>query len=229
MVTGAGAVEAAMRHSPQRLHPPRFELRCGLGTHLQTPHTIKPTTRLIDGGALGRAVQPCAPRNRPEYVRRPSSVSDGRRPIPDHDAVQLGSANQEGLAPVADPTLSHKAHAHTQEVVAPSPPARWDRSRPGRRLLAGDRPVRVRRVPRAPGPTPVWGGGWVRSPVPRRGRGRRSGGCPGGRGCPAGPGSVPAVLDIGTLETGVVLATSDVDGGDPADAVLFSGRGYRAG
>jgi hypothetical protein len=44
-----------------------------------------------------------------------------------------------------------------------------------------------------------------------------------------GPGSVRAVPDIGTLETGVVLATSDVDGGDLAEVMLFSGRGHGAG
>jgi hypothetical protein len=75
----------------------------------------------------------------------------------------------------------------------------------------------------------IWSGGRIRSPSPLADGPEGVGNAPATGDGPAGPGSVRAVPDIGTLETGVVLATSDVDGGDPADAVLFSSRGHRAG
>jgi hypothetical protein len=52
---------------------------------------------------------------------------------------------------------------------------------------------------------------------------------PGAGAGPADLGCVRTVSDIGALDAGVVMATSDVDGGDPADGVLFSGGGDRAG
>jgi hypothetical protein len=81
----------------------------------------------------------------------------------------------------------------------------------------------------APQDHAIWSRGRIRSPIPLADGSEGVRNAPAAGDGPADPGSVRAVPDIGTLETGLMLATSDVDGGDPADAVLLSGRGHRAG